>query len=140
LTGGTKITLVAVPEKEKHQLPEAPISITVKAIYKGYEVLITKRSDENSVISLAPGIVLLVDKLVELGFEPSRATYQSGSLPHPETKETGKENPVPICGIHQTAMLWREGDNKQSGKHYAFWACPEKNPDGSFCKYKPQKG
>jgi hypothetical protein len=131
--------LVALPEKEKYQLPEAPISITVKAIFKGYEILITRRSDEHSVIPLIPGIVSLVDKLVETGFEPSRTIYQSGSLPHPETNDAGKDKLVPVCGVHRIAMVWREGDNKQSGKHYAFWACPEKNPDGSFCKFKPQK-
>lgn len=30
---------------EKRELPEAPISITVKAIYKGFEVLIVRRQN-----------------------------------------------------------------------------------------------
>lgn len=32
------------------------------------------------------------------------------------------------------------GISKKTGKSYPeFWACPEKNADGSFCKYKPPK-
>ena len=121
---------------EKHQLPEAPISITVKAIYKGFDILITRRLDDQSVISQVPGIVSLVDKLIDLGFEPARGMPQA-ALPTSETKETGKENPIPICVVHNKPMIWREGNNKQTGKHYAFWACGERNSDGSFCKYKP---
>ena len=123
---------------EKHQLPEAPISITVKAIYKGFDILITRRLDEQSVISQVPGIVSLVDKLIDSGFEPARGMPQGG-LTTPETKDIGKETPVPLCAIHHKPMTWREGDSKQSGKHYAFWACGERNSDGSFCKYKPDK-
>jgi hypothetical protein len=132
------IKVVVDSVTEKRPLPEAPISITVKAIYKGFEILITRRSDEPSAIPQIPGIVALVDKLVEMGFEPSRVIYQA-SLPSPEGKETGQEKPVPICAVHNTAMVWREGNNKQTGKHYAFWACPERNDDGSFCKYHSDK-
>ena len=132
------IKLVVEAVAEKHQLPEAPISITVKAIYKGFDILITRRLDEQSVIPQIPGIVALVDKLVELGFEPGRGAIQP-ALPGAETKEVGKEKEAPVCAVHHKPMIWREGENKQTGKHYAFWTCPEKNSDGSFCKYKPEK-
>ncbi len=40
---------------------------------------------------------------------------------------------TPICSVHNTPMREREG---QYGK---FWSCPTKNPDGSWCKAKPQQ-
>lgn len=139
LTAWFKIVLVVEAVAEKQQLPEAPISITVMAYYAGFQVLITRRTGEQPIISQVPGIVSLIDKLVEAGFEPSRGTGQT-ALPAPETKEIGKEKASPLCQIHHVSMVWREGINKQTGAHYAFWACPQKNPDGSFCKYKPDKG
>ena len=135
LTGGTKIVLV-VEAVDKLQLPEAPISITVMAYYAGFQVLITRRTGEQPIISQVPGIVSLVNKLVEAGFEPVREMAPT-ALPNPETKETGKESSNPICQIHHVTMVWKEG--VKDNRHYAFWACPQKNPDGSFCKYRPGK-
>lgn len=123
----------------KTSLPEAPISITVMAYWEGFQVLITKRMGEQSIISQIPGIVALIKGLEEAGFEPVRET-SAQALPSPESKEFGKEKAIPICGVHRVPMVWREGDNKNTGRHYAFWACPERNPDGSFCKYRPDKG
>jgi len=130
--------LVVESTPGKNQLPEAPLSITVKAIYKGFEVLITRRSDEQSVIPQIPGIVALVDKLAETGFDGGRVVIPPG-LTSPEIKGNGNEKMMPICAVHHNPMVWREGNNAQTGRHYAFWACPEKNADGSFCKYRPGK-
>ncbi len=123
---------------EKQQLPEAPISITVMAYYAGFQVLITRRTGEQPIISQVPGIVSLVNKLVEAGFEPVRELAQP-ALPTAEKKESGKDVQTPICAIHNRPMAWREGTNNQTGRRYAFWACPQKNPDGTFCKYKPTR-
>jgi hypothetical protein len=41
--------------------------------------------------------------------------------------------PAPVCPVHGCAMVWREGVSKKSHKPYAFWSCPSKNADGSFC-------
>ncbi len=139
LTTGPKIILVVEAVAEKQQLPEAPISITVMAYLRGFQVLITRRTGEQPIISQVPGIVALVDKLVEAGFQPVRELAQP-ALPTTETKDAGQEKPIPICQIHNVPMVWREGTNATTKKHYAFWACPQRNPDGSFCKYKPEKG
>jgi hypothetical protein len=128
---------LVVEATEKTPLPEAPISITVMAYYAGFQVLITRRTGEQPIISQVPGIVTLVQKLVEAGFEPVREMTQP-ALPTTEKKDAGKEPPNPICQIHNVPMVWREGINKDQ-KHYAFWACPQKNPDGTFCKYRPGK-
>ena len=88
---------------EKQQLPEAPISITVMAYYAGFQVLITRRTGEQPIISQVPGIVALVNKLVEAGFEPVREMAQPALSPT-ETKETGKESEAHICPIHGVPM------------------------------------
>ena len=130
--------VLMVESSEKQQLPEAPISITVMSYYAGFQILITRRTGEQSIISQVPGIVALVNKLVEAGFEPTREALPL-TLPTAETKETGKEIPNPICQIHKVTMVWKEGVNNTTKKHYAFWACPQRNSDGSFCKFKPEK-
>jgi hypothetical protein len=138
LTTGSKIVLVVEAAAEKQQLPEAPISITIMAYWKGFQVLITRRTGEQPIISQVPGIVSLVNKLIEEGFEPVRELPQP-ALPTREAKDKGSETVTPICQIHNVPMVWREGVNMQTKRHYAFWACPERNSDGSFCKYKPGK-
>lgn len=59
----------------------------------------------------------------------SSAPVQQPQLPGP--------GEAPICQQHNAPMTWREGVSKKTGKPYAFWACATKNPDGSFCNYKP---
>jgi hypothetical protein len=42
-------------------------------------------------------------------------------------------------------MTWKTGTSKTkfnpdgTPKEYAFWSCPKKNNDGSFCNAKPQQ-
>lgn len=38
---------------------------------------------------------------------------------------------TPICGIHNKQMTLR------NGQYGDFWSCSTKNPDGSWCKFKP---
>lgn len=40
----------------------------------------------------------------------------------------------PHCQLCGAEMVWREGTSKSTGKPYAFWGCPTKNPDGTYCK------
>jgi hypothetical protein len=92
-----------VESMEKQQLPETPISITVMAYYAGFQVLITRRTGEQPIISQVPGIVSLVNKLVEAGFEPVREMAQP-ALSTTETKESGKENEAHRCPVHGVEM------------------------------------
>ena len=119
---------------ETPPLPEAPISIAVMAYLRGFQVLITKRMGEQPILSQIPGVVALVRGLVDSGFEPARETRPTALL-GPEAKE----NPNPICPIHHKPMTWREGVSSNTNQRYAFWTCTEKNSDGSFCKYRPEK-
>jgi hypothetical protein len=43
---------------------------------------------------------------------------------------------APTCSVHGITKIWKEGNNKETGKPYAFWSCPTKNADGSFCRAK----
>jgi len=122
------------PKKEEKELPEAPVSITVRGYYKGFSVLITKRNAEGNIE--LDKIIKAVDNMVEKGFKPSwNETTNSGVRVLPEAPKT----PAPTCGIHGTPMAWKSGISKSSGKPYAFWSCPTKNADGSYCKYTPPK-
>ncbi len=50
----------------------------------------------------------------------------------PKPKEEKKEEDIPVCAVHNVAMV------KQNGKYGQFWSCHERNPDGSFCSYRPK--
>jgi hypothetical protein len=47
----------------------------------------------------------------------------------PKQQATLPEEP-PLCANHHTPMVWV---NKNGG----FWSCHKKNPDGSWCDYRP---
>lgn len=45
---------------------------------------------------------------------------------------------APICQVHQVEMKWKPPGTSKTGKPYqGFWSCGQKNPDGSWCNYKP---
>jgi hypothetical protein len=45
---------------------------------------------------------------------------------------------APICGIHRTEMKWKPPGISKAGKNYqGFWTCGTKNPDNTWCTYKP---
>lgn len=44
-----------------------------------------------------------------------------------DTPEQAREMVAPRCPEHATPMAYRQG------RYGAFWSCPRKNPDGSWC-------
>jgi hypothetical protein len=38
---------------------------------------------------------------------------------------------APLCGVHEISMVLMHG------RRGDFWSCHEKNPDGSWCSYRP---
>ena len=47
---------------------------------------------------------------------------------------------APVCGVHGTVMVLKPAGTSKNGRAYpAFWSCPNKNADGSFCQYRPPK-
>lgn len=58
-----------------------------------------------------------------------------GNMAHAAT-----EAPAPICGVHKTGMTWKPAGVSKAGKAYpGFWSCGQRNPDNSFCNYRPSK-
>jgi hypothetical protein len=135
LTAGTKIVLVVEAVAEKQQLPEAPISITVLAYYAGFQVLITRRTGEQSKISQVPGIVSLVNKLVEAGFEPVREGQQL-ALPIRKRKRREKNPQVPSARF--TMCLWCVGKgSKKIRNMLPFGLAHRKTPTARFANIAP---
>src|SRR5205085_8898934 len=52
----------------------------------------------------------------------------------PTTQEPDRQQPeLPFCGVHSTPMT------QVQGKHGPFWSCHQRNPDGSWCSFKPAR-
>lgn len=63
---------------DKRELPEAPVSITVRGYYKGFSVLITKRNATGEVE--LEKIIKAVDNMVDRGFKPSWNEDTNGKI------------------------------------------------------------
>jgi hypothetical protein len=97
-----------------------------------------------SFINGNPGFVINVDTGEELdaairdvlprfkAFKVAVDTYREKQI----NEQTPPPQATPVCGIHHTQAVWKTGVSRKTGKPYAFWSCPTKNPDGSFCQFK----
>lgn len=127
-----------IAEESKPVLPEAPLSIHIDAYYQGFHIGFTKRSDEESVSNQVDGVTKLIQSLISKGFEPSwNKETTNGHLKKAEPQAPSQQ--APTCGIHGTQMVWKQGVSKTTNKPYAFWTCPTKNADGSYCNFKPKQ-
>ena len=46
---------------------------------------------------------------------------------------------APVCEVHGIPMTLKPAGVSRAGKPYpAFWSCSQKNPDGTYCSYKPK--
>ena len=88
-----------------------------------YTQLIGRRIREANVYTEIVPFSISLDKLKSR--EPKGIVLSGGPS---SVYETG----APICAVHQKAMTWV---NKNGG----FWSCHEKNPDGSWCKWRPPR-
>ena len=55
-----------------------------------------------------------------------------GQIKSDQVQEQPEEE-TPVCAIHNVPMV------RQKGRYGAFWSCHERNADGSFCTYKPDR-
>lgn len=65
-----------------------------------------------------------------------------GPQPAVSTKQTPENSDAaPLCRYHDVEMRWVPGGiSKKTNKPYrGFWACPEKDTNGDFCKYSPNR-
>ena len=111
---------------------EEPVKVKIKSQREGVFVVIKARVTRGEAIPFADE---LVEELRGRGFkftnEISTPVEDKGIEAKEEVKES--ELVVPICPTHNVQLILREGQYGQ------FWACPTKNPDGSWCKWRPKK-
>jgi hypothetical protein len=106
------------------ELPEAPMSITIKGYYKGFSVLLTKRMDETQ---LAPQIVKvmgLVDTMIANGYKPSWNDDTNGKmLPTIQTAVQTPQAAPPayVCKVCGSPASFKEGN--KNGKHWSGYFC-----------------
>src|SRR5947209_3487149 len=66
-------------------------------------------------------------------FEQIVARYGlKGNGKQPEGQPTTVAEIAPVCGVHQVPLVL------VSGRRGDFWSCHEKNPDGSWCSWRPE--
>jgi hypothetical protein len=116
------------------QMAEAPQSIHVDAYYKGFHAGFTIRKESNKSVAVEQ-TQNLIEALVEQGWLPSWNAETNGHVTTPVKVDPN----APICEVHNKPMTLKPaGVSKTTNKPYpAFWACSERMPDGSFCRFKP---
>ena len=115
-------------------MPEAPQSISVSAYYKGFKTIFTIRKENNKDVAVTQ-TTNLIDALISQGWKPSWNEQTNGAIKAPVKVDPN----APVCEIHNKPMTLKPaGISKTTNKAYpAFWACSERMPDGSFCRFKP---
>ena len=119
------------PMEEIIQAFTAKTEVEVNVTYGGVstllsQIMLTKRGD----VFVVPSSYV-TEQAKSKGWKPD---WKDRVLP--KDQPTGI---TPKCGIHGTEMNWRTGVSKKTGKPYAFWSCPSKNADGSWCNFTPPK-
>jgi hypothetical protein len=72
---------------------------------------------------------LPIFKKFKVAVDTYKEKQQNMAAPPPGTS--------PTCGVHNIQMVWHVPGVSKAGKPYqGFYACPAKNPDGSWCDYK----
>ena len=117
-------------------MAEAPQSIHVDAYYKGFHAGFTIRKESNKSVEV-DSTTRLIDSLIERGWLPSWNTETNSKVKPPVAVDPN----APICEIHNKPMTLKPaGISKTTNKPYpAFWACGERMPDNSYCRFKPGK-
>lgn len=72
-------------------------------------------------------------KLKRFGHSPMPGASAMAAPPLSDGTDQIDEAEPPLCGVHQTSMTRM----RHRGKF--FWSCHKKNPDGTFCTYRPTR-
>lgn len=121
-----------VEEPTESTLPEAPTSVTIRAFYKGYSVLVTRRGESGDMSTLIKESTKAIDWMEgQEHFAPDWNTTT------PSKTTTRPQSSTPQA-IHEHNFVLKSAGVTKTGKPYpAFWTCTVRNADGSFCKEKP---
>ena len=123
-----------VADEKDEVLPEAPAVANIKVWIKGYGVMFTVRGEK--MLDIVQKATTLIDVAESHGWKnrwDDPPAVGNTVLPQPTNPQ------APSCGVHGNLMIWKTGVSKTSGKPYAFWTCPTKNADNSFCTFRPEK-
>jgi hypothetical protein len=127
---------ITADDSEKHDLPEAPASVTVKAWIKGYGVMITARDITVNGVLQKTGTI--IDYAESHGWKNVWDTTPKATVGQPATPQTVPDVSTkhqPTCPVHGLTTVWKEGVSKKTGKPYGFWGGTEKHGD-EWCKAK----
>jgi hypothetical protein len=77
-------------------------------------------------------------RLHALGLVPQTQAFPDDSGPVATPPQNTVQS-APVCGVHGIPMTLKPAGVSRAGKPYpAFWSCSQKNPDGTYCSYKPK--
>lgn len=106
---------------EQINLPEAPVSVTVRGFYKGYSVLLTNRDPNVQLGPLLSKAIEAIDWMEENGWHPSwEEKPKAQAQPADEPREEH------LCPIHNVPMIPHEG------KFGTFWSHGRKDENGTW--------
>lgn len=124
------LTLIELIDKRIiPNVPEMPYSWNVFMVAPdgSREQFTVRKTDAAEYIKSIDGIKKY---LTEHGYKPEPPKTNGGNGNGAST--TAHDETAPICGIHKSPMV------KRQGKNGSFWSCPKKLDDGTWCPYKPQ--
>jgi hypothetical protein len=126
----------AIPVVEETN-PTLPMYTHIDAYYKGFHTEFVIPAEKDRIP--AGKVVIAIENLILKGFEPSWNKETTKSQLNPEPPDASEHVKAPKCSIHGTPMVWKSGTSKKTGKAYAFFSCPEKLADGSWCNGQAMK-
>jgi hypothetical protein len=72
------------------------------------------------------------EQLGRLPIKPFQPVSNGGTAQTEQSTASSSDNDEPpLCALHNLPMV------KVQGKRGEFWSCHQKNPDGSWCNYRP---
>lgn len=108
------------------ELPEAPMSISTTAYYKGFSMMITKRDPEVKVLPLIESQMKMIDFLIEQGCKPSwnddTNTKHSGNG-YAARQPAAKVVNTADCTHEHKADKQSSGHNKPENKGRRYVSC-----------------
>ena len=98
----------------------------------GKHTVIVTSDDPNAVKAASGWAKATYDAIVDkYGLKAYPKAAEGAHNQNGAVKESKVGEQVPLCAVHGVPMA------RVQGKHGPFWSCHERNPDDSWCSYKP---
>ena len=105
---------------------EKPVRIKIKCFKDDFDITIKAKVDGSEAVPLAD---MFIEQLKARGFKTIGESSQRGEI---KEEEKQNETSIPVCPIHNKELV------KRKGQYGDFWACPSRDKDGNWCKWKPE--